>query len=139
MHTDGGLDERTLAAIEMATDLVFVASLDVASIRNLGKEIDALDRLGLRAARRHFILNRADARVGLEVADVESAIGMHTSAALPSSRSVPLSMNQGRPVVLEEPGSPVSAQLLQFAASLLPQSEQEAAAERRGRFFRRRP
>lgn len=139
VDTAAGLDERTLAAIEMATDLVFVASLDVASIRNLGKEIDALDRLGLRGARRHFILNRADARVGLEVADVESAIGMHTSAALPSSRSVPLSMNQGRPVVLEEPASPVSVQLLQFTASLLPQSEQEAAAERRSRFFRRRP
>ena len=31
--------ERALAAIDLATDLVLVASLDVTSIRNLGKEV----------------------------------------------------------------------------------------------------
>ena len=103
VDTAAGLDERALVAVDHATDCVLLASMDVASIRNLAKEIDALDRMAMVGAQRHFILNRADTRVGLEVADVESAIGMRVDAALPSSRAVPLAMNRGHAVVLESP------------------------------------
>ena len=37
-------------AIEHATDIVLLASMDVASVRNLGKEVDALNRLGFTGA-----------------------------------------------------------------------------------------
>jgi pilus assembly protein CpaE len=86
-----------------ATDIVLLASMDVASVRNLGKEIDALNRLGLTKARRHFVLNRADTRVGLEVADVEAPSGCGRSCAPQFAADVPLSMNQGRTLVLDEP------------------------------------
>jgi pilus assembly protein CpaE len=122
VDTAAGIDERALAAIERATDLVLVATMDVASIRNLGKEISALDRLGIREPRRHFVLNRADARVGLELSDVEAAVGLPTTVALPSSRLIPLSMNQGSPVVLDEPDSPVARQLTRLAAVFVPSS-----------------
>jgi pilus assembly protein CpaE len=131
------LDERALAAIDHATDIVLLASLDVASVRNLGKELDALDRLGLTSARRHFVLNRADARVGLEVADVETAVGLKVEAALPSSRQVPLSMNQGRVLVLDEPESPVAHEILNFANRFLDEDEQTEST-RSPRFSLRR-
>jgi pilus assembly protein CpaE len=137
VDTAAGLDERALAAIEVATDIVLLASLDVASVRNLGKEIDALDRLGLTNARRHFILNRADARVGLEVADVETAVGLKVEAALPSSRLVPLSMNQGRTLVLDEPDSHLARELVGFANRFL-DAEARVTAARPSRFSRRR-
>lgn len=139
IDTAAGLDERALAAIDQATDCVLLASMDVASVRNLAKEINALDRMGMTAAQRHFILNRADTRVGLEVADVESAIGMRVDAALPSSRVVPLSMNHGHAVVLEEPESPVAQQLLAFARRFIPRADAGRPAESRSLFsFRRR-
>jgi pilus assembly protein CpaE len=142
VDTAAGLDERALAAIDLATDLVFVASLDVTSIKNLGKEIDALDRMGVTGARRHFILNRADARVGLEVADVERALGMSVDAALPSSRVVPLSMNQGQTLVLTDPDGPVSAEIARIARRLAPDEIGPAKLteeRRRGLFKRRTP
>jgi len=135
VDTAAGLDERTLAAIDVATDLVMVASLDVTSIRNLGKEVDALDRMGATQARRHFVINRADARVGLEIADVETAIGMKLDAALPSSRAIPLSMNQGTVVVMSEPDSPLARQLTGFARQFIP-ADSTDALERRNRFFK---
>lgn len=139
VDTAAGLDERALAAIDRASDCVLLASMDVASIRNLSKEIDALDRLGVVGARRHFILNRADTRVGLEVADVESAVGMRVDAALPSSRLVPLAMNRGRAVVLEDPESAVARQLVTFAQRFTPGSAEVPSTGGRGRFgFRRR-
>ena len=70
VDTDGGLGERTLTVLERATDYVFVCATDVLSVRGLAKEIEALDLIGMTTARRHFVLNRADARVGLDNEDI---------------------------------------------------------------------
>jgi len=68
VDTPAGLDERTLAAIECATDLLLVSSLDVTSIRSLRKALDALEKMSVKAER-HLVLNRADAKVGLDPSD----------------------------------------------------------------------
>ncbi len=75
VDTPAGLDERTLAALECATDLLLVSSLDVTSIRSLRKAVEAMDHIGVKATR-HFVLNRADAKVGLDPSDAEEAVGM---------------------------------------------------------------
>jgi pilus assembly protein CpaE len=139
VDTAAGLDERALAAIEMATDIVLLASMDVASVRNLGKEVDALNRLGFTNARRHFVLNRADTHVGLEVADVEVAVGLPVEAAIPSSRDVPLSMNQGRTLTFDDPGSPVAQEVLELANRFLHSGATPIDVGKQTRFsFRRR-
>jgi pilus assembly protein CpaE len=115
VDTPAGLDEHTLAAIEQSTDLLFVCAMDVAAVRSLRKEIDALDQLGMTTARRHLVLNRADARVGLEVGDVQAVLGMGIDAAVPESRSIPLSLNSGTPIVAQEPRSPAARSLQQLA------------------------
>ena len=43
---------------------------------------------------------------------------MTTDAAVPSSRAVPLSMNQGRPIVIDSPSSPAARELLRLAARI---------------------
>ena len=119
VDTPAGLDERTLAAIECATDLLLVSSLDVTSIRSLRKALDSLDQMGVKAARQ-FVLNRADAKVGLDPSDVEEAIGMEISCSIPSSRELPLALNLGTPVVISEPKSAVAKQLQQLAQQYAP-------------------
>jgi pilus assembly protein CpaE len=111
LDTGAGLDEHTLAAMEAATDIVLVCGTDVASARGVRKEIDAFDLLGFTTQRRHLVLNRADARVGLDAGDIEATVGMTISVAVPSSRSVPLSMNQGIPLLEGAQKSPVSRSL----------------------------
>jgi pilus assembly protein CpaE len=138
VDTPAGLDERTLAVLELATDVVLVSSLDVSSIRNLGKEIDALDRVGLLPPSRHFVLNRADARVGIEPSDVETALGMKVDTAIPSSRAIPFSMNQGRPIVLEDPKSPAARELTALTHRFVGSGTTETAPEPRSGLFRRR-
>lgn len=140
VDTAAGLDENTLAAIELTTDLVMVASMDVASVRSMRKEIDALDRMGMVGARRHFILNRADAKVGLAVGDIEEVIGLKAMASVPSSRSVPLSMNRGSPVLHAEPRSAVARALQQLVDTFdreLAASDQATAGTTQGRSRRR--
>ena len=119
VDTAAGLDERTLAALECATDLLLVSSLDVTSIRSLRKALDALDALGITAARQ-FVLNRADAKVGLNPSDAEDVIGMSVACSIASSREVPLSLNLGTPVILSEPRSVVAKQLQQLSRMYAP-------------------
>jgi pilus assembly protein CpaE len=119
VDTPAGLDERTLAAIECATDLLLVSSLDVTSIRSLRKAVDTLDQLGMKA-QRQLVLNRADANVGLNPSDAEDAIGMKISCSIPSTRDVPLSLNLGIPVVVSDRKSAVAKQLQQLAHTFAP-------------------
>jgi pilus assembly protein CpaE len=119
VDTPAGLDERTLAAIECATDLLMVSSLDVTSIKSLRKALDALDRIGVKAART-FVLNRSDAKVGLEISDAEDAVGMKAAVQIPSSREMPTALNIGTPVVKSEPKAEVSKRLQQLSQLFAP-------------------
>lgn len=133
VDTSGGLSEHTLSVIEASTDLVLVAAMDVPSVRSLRKELDALDQLGLTHARRHLLINRADSKVGLDLRDVEATVGQVVDVALPSTRLIPLSLNQGSPVVESEPRSPVARQLTGLAQRFLEQPAEPQAPRRRSR------
>jgi len=131
VDTPAGLDDRTLAALECATDLLLVSSLDVTSIRSLRKAVDAMDALDV-TKQRHFVLNRADAKVGLRPVDAAEAIGWPIEAFIPSAREIPLSMNVGTPVVKLEPRSAVAKQLMQLTHLFAPVTNTD-----KRRWFRR--
>jgi pilus assembly protein CpaE len=119
VDTPAGLDELTLAALECATDLLLVSSLDVTSIRSLRNALDAFDHIGV-GAERTLLLNRADSKVGLNPSDAEDVMGMKIACSIPSSREIPLSLNLGIPVVISEPKSAVAKQLQQLAQLFAP-------------------
>ncbi len=108
VDTAAGIDEFTLEVLDIATDLVLVASMDVPSIRAVAKEIDALQMLGLTQADWHLVVNRASSKVGISMDDIESTLGLQVDVKIPSTRSIPLSVNRGTPVVLTERKSSVS-------------------------------
>lgn len=114
IDTSNGLHEETLAALDASSDLVLVCPMDVAGVRNLRKELDTLDRAGVVAPRRHLVLNRADSRVGISPSDVAEVLGMEVDVAVPSSRAVPVSLNEGLPLVESTPRGPVATQLQQL-------------------------
>jgi pilus assembly protein CpaE len=114
VDTAAGLDERTLAALDCATDLLLVSSLDVTSIRSLRSASDAFDHMGV-TGERLLVLNRADSKVGLDPSDAEGVMSMKIACSVPSSRQIPLSLNLGTPVVVTEPKSAVAKQFRHLA------------------------
>ena len=100
VDTAAGLDERALAAVDLADDLVLVASMDVASVRNLSKELDVLDRLGASAAARILVTNKAHPKSGMRVNEVEQVLGLPSVATIDMEPDVVLAMNQGVPLVI---------------------------------------
>jgi len=120
VDTDPGLSERTLMALERATDILIVADLDVPSVRGTRKLIEALDVIEMTEARRHLVLNRANSKVGLTPAEVEESIGVEIDLALPSTRMVPVSMNEGRPIAASGQGSPFGKRITEMVHLFLP-------------------
>ena len=106
IDTNSGVDEPVLAAIEHATDLVLVCSTDVPTVRAMRKEVETLRLIGATEQRRHFVLNRSGARVGLSKSDIESTVGVAVDIEVPSSRTMPVSMNQGTAVLESSERSP---------------------------------
>ena len=80
----------------------------------LRKELEALDALDMTHQQRHIVLNRSDARVGLSHADVQGTINHAIDVFLPSSRTVPISMNQGIPLLEEGAASTMTRALQQL-------------------------
>lgn len=120
VDTGSGLDEPTLAALGVATDLVCLTSTDVPSVRNTRKEIETLDALGHIKQHRHFVVNRSDAKVGLTLDDIQTTVGLTVDVAIPSSRAVPVAMNQGQPIVTGDPRNPAAIALSQLVARFVP-------------------
>jgi pilus assembly protein CpaE len=119
--TGSGLDDPTLAALPLCTDIVTLTSTEVPSVRATRKEWDLLDQLGLDSQRRLFVINRADAKVGLPIDEIEATVGAPADVTIPSSRTVPIAVNQGEPVVGDR-RSPAGAALARLVAKFLPES-----------------
>ena len=102
VDTDPGLSERVLSALDVSTDIVLVCATEIPSIRGLKKALEALDIVGLTAPRRHFLLNRADAKVGVELVDIERSVGHPVDVELPSSIDMVRATNDGIPVMESE-------------------------------------
>ena len=131
IDTGSGLDEGTLSVLKLCTDLVLVTSTDVPSVRATRKEVEMLDLLGLKDQQRHFVVNRADARVGLPVSEVEATVGMDAHVTIPSSRAVPISVNQGTPVLVCDRRSNVGEAMSQLVARFEPTASVEPGFLRR--------
>ncbi len=99
VDTGAGIDDHTLTALELSTDILLCTTTDVAAIHAIRKMVDVLDQLGLDRASQTLVLNRANARVGLTVDDIERTIGRRVETQIPSARLVPTAMNSGTPVL----------------------------------------
>jgi len=107
--------DSALVCFDLSDMICLVTALDVVGVKHLSKALDTLLTIGLPRERFRVVLNRADSKVGLDASDVERVMKITVDAMIPSSRLVPTSLNKGRPVVLDEPGSDVSSSIRHLA------------------------
>lgn len=111
-------DDVVLALLEEADDVLLVASMDIPSIKNLKVGIQTLDLLSIAGSKLRLVLNRANARVHLDIGDVERALGVTADFRIPSDITVPQAVNRGVPVVLDRPRSAAAVALRELAAAV---------------------
>ncbi|MGN6634871.1 MAG: AAA family ATPase [Oryzihumus sp.] len=108
IDTPPAFTEHVLVGFDASDLLVLIATLDIPALKNLRVTLDTLDLLGNPRDSRVVVLNRSDAKVGLTHEDVVRTIKQPIAVSVPSSHSVPASVNRGVPIVLNEPKHPVS-------------------------------
>jgi pilus assembly protein CpaE len=138
IDTAPAFNEQVLAALDASHSYVLVTAPDIPTLKNLRVALDMFDLLGYPEERRMVVLNRADAKVGLTDADIQRVLRSVIAANVPSSRDVPVSINRGVPIVVDNPGHPVSRAIREFAEARLVNGELPAPsrrffASRRGR------
>jgi pilus assembly protein CpaE len=119
IDTPPAFSEPVLAAFDESDWLVMLATLDVPSIKNLRLTLQTMELLHFPKNRIRVVVNRADSKVGLRMPDVEKLLSSPVDTTIPSSRSVPLSVNKGSPIMLEEPKGPVAESIRRVAAQLV--------------------
>ena len=138
VDTAGGVDRFALAAMEQSTDLLVISTTDVPSIRAVRRQLDVLDEVGYVSQRRTFVLNRANAKVGLSVSDIEAAIGLEASFHIPSTRLIPVSTNESVPIIDRNGGGTVASRFEQIAQFYAPADAEDQRPTRLTRIKARR-
>jgi pilus assembly protein CpaE len=124
VDTPPQLSEHVLTALDASAHHVLLATPDVPTLKNLRLTLDMLDLLSYPRDMRTVVLNRSDAKAGLTAQDAEQAARCPIAGHVPSSRAVPLSINEGVPITLAHPGHQVSQAITRFAEQwLLPRPE----------------
>lgn len=122
IDTPPAFTDQVLAAFDESDVIALVTTLDIPALKNLKLTLETLDLLNYGADRWRVVLNRSDSKVGLAPAEVEKTLGYPIALEVPSSRAVPAAINRGVPIVLDDPGHPVSTAIRGFAAGLTAES-----------------
>jgi pilus assembly protein CpaE len=115
IDTAPAMDGTTLAAFDASDTIVMLTTLDIPSLKNAKISLETMRVLGYPESRMRLVLNRADSQVGLKASDVHDALGLPLVGALPSSREVPASTNNGEVLSSSNPSHPFSIALAEFA------------------------
>jgi pilus assembly protein CpaE len=133
IDTPPAFSEPVLAAFDESDWLIMLATLDVPSIKNLRLTLQTMELLHFPKNRIRVVINRADSKVGLRMPDVEKLLSVPIDTTIPSSRSVPLSVNKGSPIMLEDPKGPVAESIRRVAAQLTDRQPQGRQKQRQRR------
>jgi len=123
VDTSPGLTEHNLAVMDETTDVVLVTSMDVPGVRGMRKEMDTLDRLNMASGSRHLVVNLAEKGLGIDIADVEATLGTSVDVEVPRSKAVPISINQGVPLLLSAQRDLAAKQLTSLVERFVPKPQ----------------
>lgn len=141
VDTPPALTEVVLAALDVSELLYVMATLDVPSVRNLGVFLTTLEKLRVSSESIRLVMNKAESKVGMEVAEVARLFPGGFTGVLPYASVVSRSLNQGAPVLAAFPEAEVSRRLVHSLADLVPVGAAAVDGPGRGglldRLFRR--
>ncbi len=112
-------NDVVLSLLEVSDHIILVAGLDIPNIKNVKIGLTTLKQLSVPMEKVQLVLNRADSKVKLDVAEVEKTLHIQAVAHVPSDVVVPISVNKGSPVVLSAPRSEVAKAIEQLAMRFL--------------------
>lgn len=136
VDTWSSFQERILTMLDLSDRIILVTTLEMSAIKNIKLFLEVAELLQYPAGKIILVANRADARSGIPVQEVARNLRFEVSAVIGNDgQAVTNSINRGVPLVLAEPGNPVSRDIRAFLKQLLVGlgvSEEEVVQEKKG-------
>src|SRR6266545_2682994 len=110
-------DPVTVAALDLADDILLLMTLDIPGIRSTKRALKVFDRLGYPRAKVHVVVNRWSKNIDVELKKVEAHLDEQLIGFVPNDyRRVMDSINLGRPLVQSDPSSKLTLEIKRIAA-----------------------
>ena len=141
IDTPSQLQDTTLAALDAATHILLMATLDVLALHKTRTALEMLRQL-YPPEKIRVILNRSNTEAGISLAQAEEALGISLSGQIPSDgRVVVTSINEGKPFVISASESQIARRVIGLANELIgrddPAALENSADNGNGSFFKR--
>jgi pilus assembly protein CpaE len=134
------LDPRTIWVIEQAQENVLVVFPELGALRAMSELIHFLGEAAILQGRTHYVVNHISARELLKVRDVEKMLQSRPTAEIPfADVDMTRSVNEGAPIILSKPSSPVGLAIQRLTTALVGaelRSTSKPGKERRALFSR---
>jgi pilus assembly protein CpaE len=126
-------DPVTVAALDQASDILLVLTLDIPGIRSAKRALKIFDRIGYPRKKIHVVVNRHSKQVDVEMQKVELHLGERLIGFVPNDyRKVMDSINLGQPLVQSDPSSRIAAEIRRIAAHISGGGQGVPAQPRKG-------
>ncbi|MBA3355221.1 MAG: AAA family ATPase [Pyrinomonadaceae bacterium] len=110
-------DPVTVAALDLADDILLVLTLDIPGIRSTRRALKIFDRLDYPRRKIHVVVNRWSKGIDVELKKVETHLGEQLIGFVPNDyHKVMNSINLGEPLVQSDPASKVTIEIKRIAA-----------------------
>ncbi len=119
VDTPSQLQDTTLAVLDAAKTVLLLTSLDLLALHKTRTALEMLRQL-YPPEKIQPVLNRANSDVGISLADVENVLGVKMKSRIPSDgRIVVRSINEGKPFVIYDAGTPIAKEINRLALEIL--------------------
>lgn len=137
-------DSATVAALDVADDILLVMTLDIPGIRGTNRAIKVFNRLKYPKSKVHVVVNRWSKNIDVQLQKVEAHLDEQILGLIPNDyRKVMESINLGRPLVESDPSSKITIEVKRIATLIMdgpePTSTQPRKGMLRGIFGRQNP
>ncbi len=118
VDTSGAMDSFVREVISASTLVLLVTTGEVSSVRDTRSALNRLKSWSVPAEKVKILLNRGARADGFQVADIEKSLDRPIFWELPRDREVGRSIQLGRPVVIEKPGTAAARNITALAEAI---------------------
>jgi pilus assembly protein CpaE len=126
-------DSTTVAALDLADDILIVLTLDIPGIRSTNRAIKVFNRLNYHKSKVHVVVNRWSKSIDVQLEKVEAHLDERILGLIPNDyRKVIESINLGQPLVESDPASKITLEIKRIAALVSGGVDNASAQPRKG-------
>jgi len=125
LDTPGTFNDIVARALEMATMVVLVATVDMASLKDTLLAIDMLRSWNFPQEKIKLVLNATNDATNVQPQEVKRMLGRDVYWVVPYDRSISTATQLGMPVVVAKPQSKASESLVEMAFAMSGMRQQQ--------------